>query len=407
MPNLQYNTQEQLSSRFKGLPKSALGLTAEEYLAQSNGLFADGFHWPQAVIREDALEHNLTTMRAFCEKHNVVLAPHVKTHMSVQIAQRQIDNGAWGVTVANASQARIFIEAGFQRIFIANEVVTPEAITYLSEQDADIYFYVDSLSGCELVEQNATKPVNIVLEVGRKQGRTGVRDGAHGTELAKRVVASPKMKLSGVSGFEGTYGKNRSSRSLRKVGSFLASIVSFAQEVKEYGEKPFIVSAGGSAFFDLVVEEMKPLADSPDYTVVLRSGGYVVHDHGFYETIYPFTQNAEFSFSPALEVWSIVTSRPEKDLVIINAGKRDISVDIDMPFPIKVKSGDGPIRPLSGKVIKVDDQHIYLKTDNKEVKVGDLVAFGISHPCTTFDKWPLLAVTDENYRIQSLYATYF
>lgn len=407
MPNVNPMIQEKLSWKHKGLPESAVGLTAEQYLAQSEGLFADGFHWPQAVILEDALEHNLTTMKAFCEKHNVLLAPHVKTHMSPEIAQRQVENGAWGVTVANASQARIFLEFGFRTIFIANEVVTPQAITYLSEQDADIYFYVDSVAGCELVEAHATKPVNIVLEVGKKQGRTGLRDVHEGKELATRIVASPKMRLSGVSGFEGTYGRNRSGGSVRKVRQFLASVVSFAQVVKEYGEKPFIVSAGGSVFFDLVVEEFEPLATNPDYTVVLRSGGYVVHDNGFFNTNYPFTKDPDFSFIPAIEVWSIVTSRPERDLVIVNGGKRDISIDIDMPFPLKVKSGDGAIRPLTGKVIKADDQHIYLKTDDKEVKVGDLVAFGISHPCTTFDKWPLLAITDNNYRIVSLYTTYF
>ena len=398
---------EQLSWKYKGLPESALGLTAKEYLAQSEGLFADGYHWPQAVILEDALEHNLTTMKAFCEKHHVVLAPHVKTHMSPQIAHRQVDNGAWGVTVANASQARIFLEHGFRTIFIANEVATPHAITYLSEQDADIYFYVDSEAGCELVDKHATNPVNIVLEVGKKQGRTGLRDLHRGTELAKRIAASPKMRLAGVSGFEGTYGRNRSAGSVRKVRQFLASIVSFAREVKEYGESPFIVSAGGSAFFDLVVDEFAPLATDPDYLVVLRSGGYVVHDHGFYNTNYPFTKDPEFSFIPAIEVWSVVTSRPEKDLVIINGGKRDISVDIDMPFPLKWRSGDGQIRPLSGKVVRADDQHMYLRTDNKEVTVGDLVAFGISHPCTTFDKWPLMAITDSNYQIESLYTTHF
>lgn len=407
MPDLADIENTQLSWRFRGLPERAMGLSVSEYLEASQNLFNDGFQWPQAVILESALERNLKTMKSFCENNNVSLAPHVKTHMSPQLAQRQLENGSWGITVANASQARTFLEFGFDRILIANEVVNPSSLRYLSEQEAEIYFYIDSLAGFEIVEKNVTRPVNILLEVGKRRGRTGVRSPTRALEIAEKISNAPNMRLAGVSGYEGTYGKDRSWGSVRHVRRFLRSLVALAESAKHFGEAPFLVSAGGSAFFDLVVEELKPLAQNPDYKVVLRSGGYVVHDHGFYEGIYPFAKTQEFAFSPALEVWSIVTSRPEKNLVIINGGKRDVSVDIDFPFPLKFKSGDGQIEALDGTVVNVNDQHIYLKTENQELAVGDLVAFGISHPCTTFDKWPLIALTTDDYRLVSLYSTYF
>ncbi len=407
MPDFADNQKDQLSWRHRGLPESAMGLSVHEYLERSESLFTDGFQWPQAIILESALEHNLTTMKVFCERHNVALAPHVKTHMSPQLAARQIDSGAWGITVANASQARTFLELGFRKIVIANEVVNPSSLKYLSEQDAEIYFYIDSLAGFDIVEENVSGPVNILVEVGKKRGRTGVRSLKDGHELAKKIHDAPNMRLAGVSGYEGVFGKDRSRASVRKVRDFLKSLVEFAQALSVYGESPFWVSAGGSAYFDLVVDELRPLTRSQDYTVVIRSGGYLAHDHGFYEGIYPFVKDPEFSFVPAIEVWSMVTSKPEKNLVIINGGKRDISVDIDLPFPLKFKSGDGDIKPLEGTVVNVNDQHIYLTTTNQELKVGDLVALGISHPCTTFDKWPLIALTDDGYRILSLYSTYF
>jgi len=396
-----------LSWKFRGLPESAMGLSIKEYVEKSKNLFIDGYQWPQAIMLDSALEQNLITMNSFCKKHNVALAPHVKTHMSPQLAKRQIDNGSWGVTVANASQARTFLQFGFKKILIANEVVNPSSIKYLSEQDAEIYFYIDSQRGLEIVEKSATRPVNILLEIGKSQGRTGVRDLAVAHELVEKIVASKNMKFAGVSGYEGTFGKDRSTDSVNKVRSFLKILVEFAQSVKSQGTSPFLVSAGGSAFFDLVVDELKPLTESNEYQVILRSGGYVTHDHGFYAEIYPFVQDPEFTFLPALEVWSIVTSQPEQNLAIINGGKRDISVDIDLPFALKFKAENGPIKELTGKVLNTNDQHIYLETQNPELRVGDLVAFGISHPCTTFDKWPLIPVVNDDYQILDLYLTYF
>jgi D-serine deaminase-like pyridoxal phosphate-dependent protein len=396
-----------LNWKYRGLPEGSFGKTISQYLATSPNLFTDGYQWPQAIMLDSSLEHNLTTMNAFCKKHNVELAPHVKTHMSPQLAKRQIDNGSWGVTVANPSQARTFLEFGFKKIIIANEVVNPSSIAFLSTQDAEIYFYIDSLTGFEIVEKSALRPVNIFLEIGKTAGRTGVRDLALASELVEKVVKSEKMNFCGVSGYEGTFGKDRSEESINKVRDFLKTLVNFALQVKPQGPNPFMVSAGGSAFFDLVVDELKPLTANSDFKVILRSGGYVTHDHGFYAEVYPFKQDAEFSFLPALEVWSIVNSRPENDLVIVNGGKRDISVDIDLPYALKHKKLNGPINTLTGTVLNTNDQHLYLQTQTKELEVGDLVAFGISHPCTTFDKWPLIPVVSDDYQILDLYLTYF
>jgi D-serine deaminase-like pyridoxal phosphate-dependent protein len=407
MFNLSEVEYTKLSWKFRGLPEASLGLSIGEYLQNAPKFLTDGYQWPQAIMLDSALEKNLKTMDTFCKKHNVELAPHVKTHMSPQLAKRQIDNGAWGVTVANASQARTFLEFGFKKIIIANEVVNASSIKFLSEQDAEIYFYIDSLRGFEIVEENSTNPVNILLEIGKSQGRTGVRDLNLAHQLVDMIISSEKMNFAGVSGYEGTFGKDRSQQSIDKVRDFLKTLVAFAIGVQAKGPNPFMVSAGGSAFFDLVVDELEPIAKDSNFKVFLRSGGYVTHDHGFYAEVYPFVNDPEFSFLPALEVWSIVNSKPDSDLFIVNGGKRDISVDINLPYALKFQSEGGPIKELVGTVLNTNDQHLYLQTDNKELRVGDLVAFGISHPCTTFDKWPLIPVVSDDYQILDLYLTYF
>ena len=71
-------------------------------------------------------------MATFCKSVGPELAPHVKTTMSPQIAQMQTDAGAFSLTIANFWQASIFLNFGFKKLIIANEVLDPAAIVAIS-----------------------------------------------------------------------------------------------------------------------------------------------------------------------------------------------------------------------------------------------------------------------------------
>jgi D-serine dehydratase len=96
-----------------------------------------------------------------------------------------------------------------------------------------------------------------------------------------------------------------------------------------------------------------------------------------------------------------VQSCPEPGLAILTAGKRDVSYDIEMPIPAQwCRRGllVPEATPADWKVSAMNDQHAYLRfAANAAVvpQVGDRVALGISHPCTTFDKWRWMAVVNE------------
>ena len=54
------------------------------------------------------------------------------------------------------------------------------------------------------------------------------------------------------------------------------------------------------------------------------------------------------------------------------------------------------------------DQHTCLKMPaDSPLRVGDLVSFGISHPCTTFDKWRWMPVVDAHYAVVDAITTHF
>ena len=92
------------------------------------------------------------------------------------------------------------------------------------------------------------------------------------------------------------------------------------------------------------------------------------------------------------------------DFALLNFGKRDVGIDVDNPNPVRV-GHDGAINAC---IPKLNDQHAYLvgKLD-PSVSLGDWVACGISHPCTTFDKWRIFPVIDDNDKVVDYIRTYF
>lgn len=399
----------------KGFPLAAMGQSIEKFLATKPNLFSSGFQFPIAVLRKSAIEHNLKRMQQYCYDEKVLLAPHAKTTMSPQLAQMQMDHGAWALTVANFSQARIFLDFGFKRFIIANEVVDPDSIRTIAAINAkpehEILFYVESLAGVEIIKKAlagvSDVSVHLLIEIGMAKGRAGVRENDQVVAIAEAISQDPKLILRGVAGFEGSVpGDSREREGIAALSAFCQKIVDAATKIKSYVEDgPIIISAGGSAYFDIVSRELNKFGT--DSLVILRSGCYIAHDHGFYSRRYPFVgATPDEVFLPAIELWSQVLAQPEVGLAILNTGKRDVGIDLDQPLPIKRYSGE--ILSMKGKIDHLNDQHAFMHVDStQEIIVGDLVALGISHPCTTLDKWRLIPMIDDDYQVVDCIHTYF
>ena len=419
--NVEISTLDQkiVNSFFKGLPIEADGKTIREFLDSKPSLFSSGFQFPVAVIRESALTHNIARMAQYCKDVKAVISPHVKTTMSPQIAKKQVEAGAWAVTVANYFQAKVFLDFGFKRIFIANEVLEPTVIRAIAERNLipenEIFFYVDSLSGLGIILDSLTgmkeAKLNLFIEVGALGGRGGLRDIADVEPLARKIYGDSRLNLRGVSGFEGIFQvDDRSEAGSAEVRGFCRHIVEAARISRPYvREREIILTAGGSAYFDIVIEEFAGFKG--ESLVVLRSGGYVSHDHGGYEATYPFARETEANrFHPAIEVWAQVISQPEEGLAILNLGKRDVGNDSGNPFPIKkVQSRSAnTTEPLEGRIDRLNDQHGYLfYQEAQKISLGDIVGMGIAHPCTTFDKWRYIPLVNDQYQVVDLLHTFF
>ncbi|MDX3035289.1 type III PLP-dependent enzyme domain-containing protein, partial [Streptomyces scabiei] len=379
---------ERVDHRFKGLPPDADGSTVAELADRRLNLFTDGFTTPVLALSAERLEHNLALMETYSVRHGLAFAPHGKTSMAPRLFWRQIERGAWGITLAVPHQVRVAREFGIERVFLANEVVDPAALRWIAgELAADPAFrfvcYVDSVRGVELMDAAlraagpSVRPVDVVVELGAGEGaRTGVRTEAECAAVADAVAAAGTLRLVGVAGYEGEVPRADPGR----VGAWLRRLTALAVDFDEAGRfaglEEVIVSAGGSAWFDTVAEVFAELPElSLPVLKLLRSGAYVSHDSGHYRRLTPFNRvPEEGALEPAFRLWAQVVSRPTPDQAFANAGKRDAAHDLDLPSAEVVRdAGTGAVRDAAGiTVTGLSDQHAWLRTEEgAALEVGD------------------------------------
>jgi D-serine deaminase-like pyridoxal phosphate-dependent protein len=389
--------EERIDWRFKGMPAAAAGLTVAELAAERRNLFEGGFHPPLVVLDAHALEHNLQVMREWCERNDVLLAPHGKTTMAPQLYARQLEHGAWGISVATFAQLLVARAFGVRRVVVANQLLDPAGLRWVAAElarDPEFHLlcFADSVRGVELMAdalRGAPRPVDVLVELGASGGRAGVRDVATAEAVAAAVERTPALRLAGVAGYEGAIAHGVTPESLATVERYLEELRALADRLDLPGDA--IVSAGGSAYFDQVAGVLRGAR------TLLRSGAYITHDDGFYREVSPLGRpGGGTPFRPALHAWSQVTSHPEPGLALLTLGRRDVSFDQGLPEPHTVRHSDGTLSPATDSAVSaLNDQHAFLQVGpDTKVEVGDWVDCGLSHPCTVFDKWQLLPVVD-------------
>ena len=433
MMNLTTILSETLDVATKGYPLSSPALPISAIGAQRWSLLAGDLPLPQAVICDSALAHNHAWMRDFTASTGVLLAPHGKTTMAPQIFAQQLAAGAWGITVANVQQLVICVRFGVRRIIMANQLLGRAevgAVIHLQEAhpDLEFHFLIDSHAQLTSIErvadsQSMSRKLTALVELGVAGGRTGARTFDEAVGVARVVAASKTIALSGLECYEGLQITGDSGRDAIMVAGLMQRVHDVALACDREGlfaGRSIILTAGGSAAFDIVARDL-PMKLSKPVLTILRSGCYVTHDSGFYNRMLEGVKarsgtawQSRPGLRPALEVWSRAQSCPEPGLAILTMGKRDASFDLEMPIVCKryrpgIDTAPQPA-PATWKIANMNDQHAYLRfsaDDDAAPQVGDLVGCGISHPCTTFDKWRALFTVDDDYRVTGAIRTFF
>ncbi|UPR32237.1 amino acid deaminase [Vibrio crassostreae] len=377
---------------------------------------------PVAIIKQSALTNNLNWMQSFADHHQVKLSPHGKTSMTPAFFRQQLENGAWGITVATPAQAEVAAMAGAKRIIMANQLVgkTNMAIVeqLISEFDVDFYCCVDSSVNVQQLNQyfaNTKQTLKVLIEFGVPGGRCGCRSPEEVLELAQTIQDTPALSLAGIEVYEGVIHGDNAEQDIRTfLKQALTSVESLASDGLIAGQP--IITGAGSAWYDVVAE---CLANLTDYLAIIRPGCYAIHDTGIYlDAQSKVLQRAQVNqgyacelggdLESALEVWAYVISRPEPTKLVVGLGKRDVAFDAGLPIAERGYRNGEAISVKGLTATAVMDQHTFVETDgSSEIEVGDMIAFSTSHPCLTFDKWRYIAISDDDHQVTNWVETCF
>lgn len=407
----------------KGIPVSAGKLRLSEIGSRGWNVLAGDCPLPLAVISQDALRSNSAWMASFARLNGVRLAPHGKTTMAPALFKRQLNDGAWAMTIATVQQMNVCLNAGVRRIVLANQPIGQAVdacfAALTAYPDLELYTLADSLAGVHLLTAGAarskcSRSLSVLVEIGAVGGRAGCRSVADAIEVASAIARSPGLALAGLEAFEGVL------TSRRVVTDFLHHFVTTAHAIDAarlfVGD--VVLSAGGSAYFDLVTHAFESVTLSRPVIRVLRSGCYIAHDEFGYEDALRDALSARSAplpsgqLLPAVSVWCYVQSRPEPALALLTMGKRDVGHDVGLPQP-KVWYRPGQMSapaavPTGSVVTALNDQHAYMQLPiDSPIDVGDMISVGIAHPCTTFERWHILMLVNEKLDIVDAVRTFF
>lgn len=407
----------------KGLGALEAPCPPEAIDAHGWNLLREDLSLPAAVLSQSRLEHNLAWMQRFADEYGAKLAPHGKTTMAPRLFARQLAAGAWGITLATAHQTRAAHAHGVRRVLMANQLIGRRNMAIVAELLADPSFeFVCLVDAPDHVAQLAAyfgaagQSIQVLIELGADGGRTGVRnEGQWHAVLDALSKAKSAVKLAGVEVYEGVLKDEAAIRSLLQRAVKALHELAAADRIER---SPAILSGAGSAWYDVVAEEFAKADIGAPLDVVLRPGCYLTHDVGAYRASQaridahnPVAHRMRASLLPALQVWAYVQSLPEPGRAIVALGKRDAAFDAGMPLPA-AHFRPGQAAPLPAPahwaVTGMMDQHTYMDiAAGDDIRIGDMIAFDISHPCLTFDKWRQISVIDDAYNVVDVVQTFF
>lgn len=426
--NLEEITSTILDGRTKGIPGTTEPFALADIAKKGWNVLREDLPLPLMVLKRSALDHNAAAFRNYLVAHELSFAPHGKTTMSPQIFAEQLANGAWGMTAATVNQVQVMRAYGVNRIVMANQLLGKAQVTAIAAElradpAFDFYCFVDSVSQLDnilryLEGNEPGRPIKLLIEAGVMGGRTGVRSIEAGAAVADAILAADPdlVRFAGVAAFEGVVpGAGESSAPVAAFADFVLDLTRALPRALYANLDEVILSGGGSSFFDIIASRFKTLMLDKPVRVVLRSGCYVTHDSGAYHAAHemaeaePHRHGVQPELEPALEVWANVQSIPEPGLAFLSMGKRDVPYDAGLPVPLlRYRPGIGFLDVGQATVFATNDQHAYVRLgEGHDWQVGDLVASGISHPCTAFDKWRFIPIVDDEYTVIDGVLTFF
>jgi D-serine deaminase-like pyridoxal phosphate-dependent protein len=271
---------------------------------------------PALLLDRIKLEENLVTMAARAQRLGVRLRPHVKTHKCVEIARRQTELGARGLTVSTLEEARALSEGGLTDLTWAFPLIVGRIgeVQELSSRGR-LGVVVDSLAAVEALEA-AGASLSVYLKVDCGYHRAGVDPlGDLGPEIARRVTATPGLAFAGILTHAGHSYHCRGREALLRVARQERDVMrAFADRLRALGLEVPTVSIGSTPTLS-VIDDLTGVDE-------VRPGNYAFYDAS--QVAFGATTVERCALTVLA---SVVSSQPGAGRSIVDAGALALSKD--------------------------------------------------------------------------------
>jgi D-serine deaminase-like pyridoxal phosphate-dependent protein len=333
------------------------------------GSSLDSLSTPAVVVELDVLERNVRRMAARAQEAGVRLRPHAKTHKCPEIAALQRAAGAGGLSLAKVGEAEVFVDAGFDDVFVAYPVVGEDKarrLLALSER-ARLAVGVDSVEGARTLAgtfRAAGRTLDVMLKVDVGYGRVGVLP-ERAAAVARAVAELPGLSLRGVFTHAGH--------------GYLAETKDGVDAIARLEGERLVETASRVRDAGLSLDEVS-VGSTPTAAVAMRvagvtecrPGNYVFHDAS---QVALGTCELE---DCALTILATVVSVPGPGRAVLDAGSKTLSSDPLRPKP----HGHGRILGRASYVEKLSEEHgVIAVAEGEAFRVGERVRILPNHAC--------------------------
>ena len=273
---------------------------------------------PALVVDLAIQEQNVETLHSFFRQRDAKVRPHVESHRCPAIAHKQLAAGGTvgGISVITVGQGEVFAQYGFDDIFVANEVVTPQKIERLCAlaHHATVTVAADnprSVQDLSEAAQEAGVTLNIVVDIHTRLDRCGVEPGQPAVGLARVITDAPSLHFAGLMTYEGTILAEDADESRM----WIQQVLDTREVVEKQGMDVEVVSVGGTHNYE-IAGAMSGVTEVP-------AGSYALMDYRY--------KKHRPQFEPAARVLATVISRLEPGVAILDSGQKAIGIDTGFP----------------------------------------------------------------------------
>lgn len=348
-------------------------------MSRNASAIAEAIETPSVVISLETVESNIAKMAESIQKTGVQLRPHAKTHKLPEMAQRQLEAGAIGITVAKIAEAEVMAAGGITDIFVAYPIVGMsklERAVKLVQSGVRLIIGVDSLEGAQRISQAAIKhsvQLEARMEIESGLNRTGV-DAAAAPELAKQISELDGVLLSGIFTYRGALLSGAATMDIQAAGHEEGRfMVQTAEAIRSAGVDIRDISVGSSPTA-LYAAEIEGITE-------VRPGTYIYQD--VMQSAFGLCEISDCAGA----VQATVVSRPAPNRIVIDGGSKTFATDVQPDKAPLLLKGFGHIVGDPDAVFeRMNEEHgVISVAADSPYQVGDVIAVIPNHICSTIN----------------------